>query len=171
MYSENDAFDPIDVYGKTKTLGEVASSQSMILRTSIIGKELNSAFSLLGWVLSQPVGAVVNGYVNHIWNGVTTLHFSKIISGIIKSESFVKGVTHLVPGDGVSKFELIKIIASEFGRSDLEIREFKAENPINRTLITVNPDQNLHMWKEGGYNKPPTIQEMVSQYANWTKEN
>jgi dTDP-4-dehydrorhamnose reductase len=171
LYSEEDGFDPIDVYGKTKNLGELASTESMLLRTSIIGKEVKSAVSLLGWVLSQPVGTVINGYINHIWNGVTTLHFSKIVSGIIRSESFVKGVTHLVPGNTVSKFELIKIIALEFGRSDLEIREFNAENPINRTLITVKPVQNLRMWKEGGYNKPPSIQEMVSQYAKWAQGN
>ena len=168
-YSEDSTFDPTDVYGRTKILGEQASSESMIIRTSIIGKEVQSAFSLLDWVISQPVGAVINGYVNHMWNGVTTLHFSEVVLGIINSGSFLKGTTHLVPSDIASKYELIKIIAREFGRQDLDIREFEAEDSIDRTLITADPVRNLHMWHEGGYNKVPTIQEMVSKYVRWTK--
>jgi dTDP-4-dehydrorhamnose reductase len=170
-YSEEQAFDPTDTYGKTKNIGEQASSESMIIRSSIIGKENKNSVSLLSWVLSQPEGAKINGYVNHFWNGVTTLHFSEIVSGIMKSESFFKGVAHLVPSDSVSKYELIKIIAREFGRTDLEIQEFVAENRINRTLVTVHPARNLYMWQEAGYNKVPTIQEMVSKYASWTKRH
>jgi dTDP-4-dehydrorhamnose reductase len=168
-YSEEYAFDPTDIYGKTKKIGEQASSESMIIRSSIVGKENKNSVSLLSWVLSQPEGTKINGYVNHFWNGVTTKHFSEIVSGIIKSESFFKGVAHLVPADTVSKYELIKIIAREFGRTDLEIQEFVAENPINRTLVTIQPARNLYMWQEAGYNKVPTIQEMVSKYASWTK--
>jgi dTDP-4-dehydrorhamnose reductase len=168
-YSEEQGFDPTDTYGKTKNIGEQASSESMVIRSSIIGKEHENSVSLLSWVLSQPESTKINGYVNHFWNGVTTLHFSEIVSGIIKSESFFKGVAHLVPSDTVSKYELIKIIAREFGRTDLEIQEFVAENPINRTLITVQPQRNLYMWQEAGYNKVPTIQDMVSKYASWTK--
>ncbi len=168
-YSEVHGFDPTDVYGKTKTMGEQASSELMIVRSSIIGKEVESSVSLLSWVLSQPKNATINGYVNHIWNGVTTLHFSEVVSGIIKSESFSKGTTHLVPGDIVNKYELIKIIATEFGRIDLKIKEFVSENPVNRTLNTVDPVRNLHMWRMGGYNKIPTIHEMVSKYAKWAR--
>jgi dTDP-4-dehydrorhamnose reductase len=170
-YSEEQAFDPTDTYGKTKNIGEQASSESMIIRSSVIGKENKKSVSLLSWVLSHPEGTKINGYVNHFWNGVTTLHFSEIVSGIIKSESFFKGVAHLVPSDSVSKYELIKIIAREFGRTDLEIQEFVAENRINRTLVTVHPARNLYMWQEAGYNKVPTIQEMVSKYASWTKRH
>ena len=170
-YSEEHTFDPTDTYGKTKNIGEQASSESMIIRSSIIGKESKNSVSLLSWVLSQPEGTKINGYVNHFWNGVTTLHFSEIVSGIIKSESFFKGVAHLVPSDTVSKYELIKIIAREFGRTDLEIQEFVPENRINRTLVTVDPARNLHMWQEAGYNTVPTIQEMVSMYAFWTKRH
>ena len=168
FYSEKDKFDPVDVYGKTKLLGEQASAESMIIRSSIIGKEISGAVSLLGWLLSQPTGASINGFKNHIWNGVTTLHFSQIVSGIIKSNSFLKGVQHLAPSDVVSKYELIKILATEFGRSDLEIREHVAENPINRTLTSRNTQRNLLMWETGGYSKIPTVKEMVIEYANWT---
>jgi dTDP-4-dehydrorhamnose reductase len=170
LYSERDPHDPSDVYGLTKNIGEQSATDSMLIRCSIVGKELKSRNSLLEWVISQPIGAKVEGYVNHLWNGVTTLHFSQIISGVIKSGAYKPGILHLVPKDIVSKFELINLISSEFGRSDLQISQFEAETPINRSLITINPERNLQLWRQGGYNEIPTISEMVSTYAKWSQK-
>ena len=167
LYSEKDPHDPIDIYGDTKNAGEQSATNSMFIRCSIVGKELKSNNSLLEWVISQPKGAKVKGYINHLWNGVTTLHFSQIISGIIKSGTYKPGIIHLVPKDIVSKYELINLISSNFGRTDLQISKFEAETPINRSLITINPEQNLQLWSNGGYNEIPTIAEMVSTYAKW----
>lgn len=170
LYSENDPHVPGDIYGLTKSIGEQSATDSMLIRCSIIGKELKSRNSLLEWVISQPVGAQVNGYVNHLWNGVTTLHFSHIISGIIQSDNYKPGILHLVPKDIVSKYKLIDLISSEFGRSDLQINQFEDETPINRSLITINPERNLQLWRQAGYNEIPTIAEMVSTYAKWSQE-
>ena len=170
LYSERDPHEPIDVYGETKNAGEQSATESMLIRCSIIGKELKSRNSLLEWVISQPLGAKVEGYVNHLWNGVTTLHFSQIISGVIKSGAYKPGVLHLIPKDIVSKFELVNLISSEFGRSDLQISQFEAEIPINRSLITIHPERNLQLWRQGGYNEIPTISEMVSTYAKWSQK-
>lgn len=167
-YSEDAEFNPTDVYSKTKLSGEVASSESMIIRCSIIGKEQARSVSLLGWVLSQPKGSTINGYTNHLWNGLTTMHFAEVVSGIIESGNFQKGVVHLVPQDIVTKYELIKIIATEFGRTDLNLLEFSSENPVNRVLETKNPARNQLMWQQGGYDVIPTVQEMVSKYAKWS---
>ena len=39
-YSEDDVSSPIDLYGKSKYLGEQIGSNSLTLRTSIIGPEI-----------------------------------------------------------------------------------------------------------------------------------
>jgi dTDP-4-dehydrorhamnose reductase len=171
LYSESDQRDPVDAYGSTKNIGELSISDSMLIRCSIVGKELRRRNSLLEWVVSQPKDALINGYINHIWNGVTTLHFSQIIAGVIKSGTYKPGVVHLVPKDIVNKYELIKLIASNFGRSDLQIIQFEAETPINRSLTTINSEQNLQLWRNGGYNNVPTIAEMISAYAKWPQAN
>lgn len=168
-YSENNSHDPIDLYGFTKSLGETSSNSSMIIRCSIVGKELKSTNSLMGWILSQPFGATINGYTNHLWNGVTTLHFAQIVWGIIQNKNYQPGVSHLVPKDTLSKYELIELIAKNFGRDDLLVNKFEAENSIDRSLITVDSERNLRMWQQGGYNKIPTIGQMLSTYASWTK--
>ena len=168
LYSESNPYDPVDTYGSTKNIGEQSATKAMIIRCSIVGRELNTSNSLLEWVMSQPKGAIVKGYINHIWNGVTTLHFSQIISGVIKSGTYKPGIAHLIPRDIVTKYELINLISSYFERSDLQICQFEAEVPINRSLSTINPERNLQLWRDGGYNEIPTIAEMVSAYAKWS---
>jgi dTDP-4-dehydrorhamnose reductase len=170
QYSENSYFDPIDTYGITKTVGEQSLSEAMLIRCSIIGREIKSFVSLIEWVLKQPIGAKINGFTNHFWNGVTTLQFSEIVSGVLKNDGFSKGTVHLVPSNVISKNKLIKLIAAEFGRTDLEICDFVAENAVNRSLVTVDPARNLQMWRAGGYNEVPSIQEMISKYAQWTRD-
>ena len=76
-YTENDKHDADDVYGKSKSLGEVVGKNFFNLRTSIIGKELNSNKSLYEWFMSQKNKSVINGFSNHLWNGLTTKHLQK----------------------------------------------------------------------------------------------
>ena len=83
-YLESDDFDALDVYGKSKSLGEVPSDFMQHLRASIIGPEVGRSTSLLEWVRSQPRDATINGYADHSWNGISTKHFGKIARGIIQ---------------------------------------------------------------------------------------
>jgi len=49
----------------------------------------------------------------------------------------------------------------------LQICKFEADIAINRSLTTNKFEQNLQLWQLGGYNKIPTIDEMVSTYSGW----
>lgn len=161
-YIETDKHDALDVYGKTKSLGEVHKSNFFNIRCSIIG--LNEIKSLQGWFLSQPEGATVNGYLNHFWNGVTTLHFAKMCLGVIKSNIELPNVQHFVPKDTVSKEKLLKYIAEAFDRKDININKFLTPT-IDRTLSTINAKINKELWGLAGYNKLPTIEKMVGELS------
>ena len=167
-YTEKDVKDPIDIYGYSKALGEIGSNNSMIIRCSIIGKELDSSKSLLNWVLSQSEGSNLNGYVNHFWNGVTTYHFAKICHGMIISNGFNPGVIHLIPADSVSKFELLSKICTIFDRSDISVRQHEDANFVDRTLKSVKRAGLLDLWASAGYESIPTIEEMIREYSIWT---
>ena len=52
-YKENDITDALDVYGKTKSLGEVNSDHCLTLRSSMVGFELNNKTELLEWVFKK----------------------------------------------------------------------------------------------------------------------
>ncbi len=97
-YSEKEGHDALDVYGKTKSLGEVHSPAVGHLRCSIIGPEPRGHVSLMDWFLGQPRGGSVGGYTNHQWNGVTTLHFARLCHGVIRQGLDLPHVQHVVPG-------------------------------------------------------------------------
>ena len=60
-YSEIDVPDPVDLYGRTKLLGELNRPCCLTLRTSIIGWQLNTFSSLLSWFALQR-GQHIKGY-------------------------------------------------------------------------------------------------------------
>ena len=167
-YTESDLFDPSDIYGESKVVGEKYSQDSMTIRCSIIGRELKTKNSLLEWLLSQPRKSQINGYTNHIWNGVTTLTFTRVIYGIIDNNTYAPGTLHLVPKDQVSKFELLRILAEMFERKDIEISEFDPEISVNRTLATLFPHKNEQLWLNAGYTGVPSIAELIQEYAEWS---
>ena len=164
-YSEKDPYDPLDVYGKTKSLGETLHPETRCIRCSIIGPELNSRSYLFEWFRSQATGAEIKGYINHRWNGVTTLHFGKLCAGIIKSRIALPHVQHAVPTATISKYELLKCFAEQFNRSDLTITPTEASTLVDRTLSTVHDDVNRELWRAAGYDEPPTVPQMVSELA------
>lgn len=170
-YNESSKFDCTDVYGKSKVEGENLSQSLLTIRSSIVGHELSTSISLMDWFTSQPNKAEIKGYTNHYWNGVTTLDFSRIVQGVIDSGAFFSGTFHLVPADKLSKYELLKEFADSLDRMDLTIEPFVAEISVNRTLSTLFPEKNSKLWAQAGYNQPPTVKEMVNNYALWSRKS
>jgi dTDP-4-dehydrorhamnose reductase len=164
-YLETDNHDAEDVYGKTKSLGEVVSDNVMHIRVSTIGRELGRSTLLLEWVLSHPQGATIPGYIDHFWNGVTTNHFAKVVRGIIETHGFESGLSHLVPADELSKADLVRQIASAFRRSDLIVKDTDSGKPIDRTLSTTDPASNGRLWAGAGYPDIPTIEQLIAEIA------
>jgi len=169
LYTEKNTHDPVDIYGKTKSLGEIHSPNIHHLRCSIVGPELKNHTSLLDWFLSQPTGAKVDGYTNHIWNGITTLQFAKICRGIIENNLKLPHIQHVVPTDVVSKAILLEYFATEFGREDICVKHAITLQGIDRTLGTCNPELNSQLWNLAGYPEPPTIEQMVKELAEYSR--
>jgi len=164
-YLETDKHDALDVYGKTKSLGEVGLPGFSNLRCSIIGPEPRAKVSLLEWFLGQKQGAELSGFVNHRWNGVTTLHFARICAGAISSADQLPVLRHLVPADVVNKSELVNCFAAVFKRPDLKIKPVAAKDAVDRTLATTDPETNARIWRNAGYEKPPTIRQMIEELS------
>jgi dTDP-4-dehydrorhamnose reductase len=164
-YLETDAYDAEDVYGKTKSLGEVVSENVMHIRVSTIGRELGRSTLLLEWVLSHAHGATIPGFTDHFWNGVSTNHFAKVVRGIVENDGFRSGLSHLVPADELSKADLVRQIASAFGRSDLIVKDTESGKPIDRTLSTTDPVFNRGLWAGAGYPDIPTIEQLIAEIA------
>ncbi|CAN2173525.1 RfbD dTDP-4-dehydrorhamnose reductase [Candidatus Nanopelagicaceae bacterium] len=168
-YVESSTHDVSDLYGVTKSLGEITSERFLNLRCSIIGEETGTHFSLYSWLLSQPFNSVVNGYTDHYWNGLTTESFSRIVSGILTTESFEPGTKHVVPVDTLTKHNLLGIIAKLNNRSDIIIREYESGTKVDRSLSTEYEEFNNNLWSSAGYESKPTIQNMIEQFVQTSK--
>lgn len=166
-YIETNPHDALDVYGKTKSLGEVYSPNVFHLRCSIIGPEPKEFKSLLEWFLGQSTNAHVNGFTNHRWNGLTTLHFAKICYGIVSNDIELLHLQHVVPGGEITKFDLLKAFSKYFNRRDISITPLETEIPIDRTISTINDSLNIHLWESAGYGHPPSVPEMIEELANY----
>jgi dTDP-4-dehydrorhamnose reductase len=160
-YGESSSHDPLDVYGKTKSLGEIPSPAVMHLRCSLIGPEIGRSSLFFEWVRQQPINALIDGYTNHLWNGLGSFAFAKVVSGIMSEDLFKSGVQHLVPSNRVTKGELVRLELAALKRDDVQVRSRAAEQPIDRTLRTDRPEFNEQLFLAAGYKKIPTIQEMV----------
>jgi len=165
-YYENCLPFPGDVYGESKLTGE--SNSAIRLRCSIIGHGPHDDYSLLGWFLSQPEGAVVNGYTNHQWNGLTTLAFAKLCKVIIETGA-ANSLQHLVPADSVSKYELLCYFRDYF-RPDITVRPVEAPQCVNRTLDTLYHNEMGYLWAEAGYSEAPTVEQMVKELGEWLNQ-
>jgi dTDP-4-dehydrorhamnose reductase len=160
-YLENSEHDPLDIYGKTKSLGEVNDKNFFNLRCSIIGNEIKNYKSLFEWFKIQKNGTHVNGFSNHLWNGLTTNVFAKLIKNIILKNISIPNSIHIIPRNKVSKFQLLRLFKKKINRNDIFIKKVKAKVRINRTIDTIFKNKNLQIWKKSDFNKQLSISEIV----------
>ncbi len=113
-YTEHDVPDALDLYGKSKYLGEVDNSHSITLRTSIIGHELSGSQSLISWFLKQQ--GTISGYSRAIFSGFPTVEISRIIRDFIIPDPSLNGLFHL-SADPISKYDLLTLVANVYKKT------------------------------------------------------
>lgn len=131
MYLENDILDGTDLYSRTKILGEVMNSNSITLRSSLVGHEYTNKhkYGLLEWFLSQQ--DVISGYKNVIFSGITTVEMARVVHDFVIPNNKLSGIFH-ISSKPISKFELLNLIA-QFYEKKIEIKAEEAKQ-INLSL-------------------------------------
>ena len=156
--------DAKDLYGKSKMVGEIEGTNKSLIRASIIGPEQSKGFSLMNWFLNN-TQQEISGYKNHLWNGVTTLNFAKVVEGFILSREFNFKTQHLIPKNTITKANLLEEFKKHFNK-DIGIKHIDAEEIIDRTLLTNNEQVNEKLWHCAGYSSIPTVEENIEELAN-----
>ncbi|PIT00984.1 dTDP-4-dehydrorhamnose reductase [Bradyrhizobium nitroreducens] len=129
-YAEDDVTDACDLYGRSKLLGELVDYDNAVtLRTSIIGRELCTAHSLVEWFLAQD--GAVNGYAEAVFSGLPTTELARVIRDIVLPRKDLVGLYHVSSGP-ISKFDLLHLLARQY-RKQIDIRR-DAELKIDRSL-------------------------------------
>lgn len=118
-YTETDEPDPVDLYGRTKLLGELHAPGTLTLRTSAVGWQLDGFYGLLSWFYSQR-GKKIAGYQKAVFSGLSTTALSTLIGDIIESKSELQGLYH-VASVPISKHDLLIQLRDELGWDDIII--------------------------------------------------
>ena len=143
-YLDNDIPDAIDLYGKSKAKGEIISTKTLTIRSSMIGREIFNKSELLEWFIGKK-NNLVKGFSNIIYSGITTVQMSNFIFDIIKENIELDGIYN-VSSNAISKFELLKKINRKF---DLNITVVKDSS--YRSDKTLN---SSNFYSKTGFNKP-----------------
>lgn len=137
-YVESDFQDEINAYGQSKSLGEPMNAT--VIRTSIIGEELENKKSFLEFVKNSD--SEINGWDDHYWNGITCYQYCKIIDKIIKENLFWKGIRHIYSPESKSKYELACIIKDVY-KLPININKYISGNIVDKTLYSEYDTNNI----------------------------
>lgn len=131
-YIEQSKPNAIDVYGKSKALGEINDKNNLTIRTSTIGHELLTNYGLLNWFLNQH--SKCEGFSNAIFNGFPTFYFAKILEKILLKK--ITGILH-VSGIKINKYKLLQKINKTYNKN-ITIKKnttIKIDRSLNNKLF------------------------------------
>jgi dTDP-4-dehydrorhamnose reductase len=167
-YAESDVSDAEDLYGRTKFLGEVSCEGCLTIRTSMIGRELETSYGLLDWFLSQE-GRKINGYTKSIFSGFTTNALADILVTIIAEYQEMYGVWH-VASQPISKFELLSLVKQVY-QLNIHIEEddsIEVDRSLNSERFQQTTDFITSSWYdmiEQMYKDPTPYSELRRPHA------
>ena len=148
FYTEEDKSNAADLYGRSKSLGEVTDANCLTIRTSIIGREVGTSHSLVEWFLSNR-GGKIKGFKKAIYTGFPTIVLADIIGDLIENHPSLQGLYH-VSSDPISKFDLLNLIKMEMNL-DVEIEpdtEFQIDRSLDSTKFRQATGFQTPDWDE-----------------------
>ena len=167
QYSEEDATNPINEYGRTKLEGEQYlaknSNDSLIIRTNVLYDYANNSnASFLKWIVhSLNDEKVINVVDDQINNPTWTMSLAIVIDRAIQIE--LNGFIHWGDADWISRYEFALKIAESFNlKKDLiepiKTAELKqtAIRPLKGGLSTIYAEKILNL-------EPPKIEHCLNQ--------
>jgi dTDP-4-dehydrorhamnose reductase len=154
-YDEDSLPDPVDLYGRSKLLGEVQGEGALTLRTSIIGRELTGASGLLEWLISNR-GGEVRGFTRAYFSGFTTGALADEIGALIEQHPGIAGVRHL-SADPIDKHALLTMLNDAL---ELEI------GIVPDDSVTIDRSLDSGRLRRETGRRPPGWQQMVADLAH-----
>lgn len=147
-YTEEDVSDAVDLYGKSKNLGEVRAENCLTLRTSIIGREIETSHSLIEWFLSNR-GGRVRGFKKAIYTGFPTIILADIIRNIIENFPDLQGLYHL-SSEPINKFDLLNLVNEiyKLGTTIEADEDFEIDRSLDSTKLRKEISFEPQTWED-----------------------
>jgi len=145
-YNENSQSDAIDLYGKSKYLGEVTQPHVITLRKSTIGLELAGEHGLLEWFLAKK--GTVLGYRKAIYSGVSSIELARIIENILLNFPKLSGIWNIASSP-INKYDLLIGLRKHLGRKDINIQphdDFICDRSLNASMFMKKTGYIVPSW-------------------------
>ena len=145
-YSDFSLKDSKDLYGLSKSKGEVKNKFTSTIRTSFIGPELNTRKSLLSWFLNEK--QIVKGYSKAFFSGLTSLELCKIIFNYFIKKNFLQNKIINVGSRRISKYILLKKIRKIFKKKVdiLRYQNFTIDRSLNSKKFRKLTNYKIVKW-------------------------
>ena len=147
-YNEKSISNAYDVYGISKSLGELNLKKSLTIRTSIIGHELNSKNSLLEWFL-QLKKKKCYGYTHAYFSGMPTIEIFNFLENFILNNKKISGVYNL-SSSKISKYNLLKKISNIYSKKIkiVKSKKLKIDRSLNSNKIKKLVNYKCPSWDD-----------------------
>ena len=156
-YRETDIKDGLDVYAKTKAIGEIIEDNHLTIRTSVIGPELKKdGEQLFNWFMSEK--GEIEGFSDAIWSGVTSLELARGVNWAIEND--ISGLYQLTNGLPISKNEILKLF-KKYTNKKISIKPISGIN-IDKSFIDTRKLVNYQI---------PSYEEMISEMIDFIKQH
>jgi dTDP-4-dehydrorhamnose reductase len=160
--------NPADDYGRSKLGGEVGASHVLNLRLSVIGPDPHHMRGLFEWVRSQSRGSTVQGFVDQLWVGATSMQVARLCGELTKQGLFDEArregpVHHFCPIKPMTKWDLICGLAETLDR-EIDVVKVYSGKPVTRQLDSQYKSLANRLGKYGPVNVP--LRELTAASAN-----
>lgn len=151
LYDETDATNPINVYGKTKLMGEkyILDNNNLVLRTNIYGYNTQNKNSFGEWVLYSLISDNTLEMFDDIrFSPILVNELAYIIDLAIQKD--ISGLYHACGTGGISKYDfgcqikdVFKLSTGSILRSRSSDHEFKAQRSPNMAMSNEKLKETL----------------------------
>ncbi len=173
FYNEAEQAFPLNVYAKTKWLGEIYSLEcnpdTLIIRTNFFGKGMHWRSSFSDWIwntLSQ--GKQISAFVDSYFTPIALPHLVKLVHALIEKNA--TGIFNVCGSERLNKFEFAKRFAEKYSLpvgliipAVLKAAQLKAKRPLDMSLSTVKIEQYL------GISAPSIEESLIAVEQDYTK--
>ncbi|MCU0858850.1 MAG: SDR family oxidoreductase [Pontiellaceae bacterium] len=113
FYTEDDTPDATHAYGMSRRLGDVEADNTLVLRGSVIGRELTGHNSLLDWFLMQE-GKEIKGFTRAIYSGLSSIETARVVQMVLEKTPALTGLYHVASAP-INKYDLLRLAQESFG--------------------------------------------------------
>ena len=168
-YGEHDQGNPVNVYGRSKLLGEEEVAKKAgrfcIARTSVVfgwGRKYRPNFAT--WVYEKlRVGEKINVVTDQYATPTLSSDLARMLVEV--AEQRMNGTYHLSGSTRINRYEFAVLLARKFGLNEKLLTPVKADalswiakRPFDSSLNVAKAQEALH-------NKPSTFNEALDEFA------